>query len=74
MTSMKTVDLVIIITVRVEVVGVPEISEVLQGLQPRVVSEAEVLTQIPSVGARLHRDPQEITGEDNPVLTGKTTL
>ena len=65
MTSMKTVGLVIITTA--VKVGVEE-------GEPPVASEAEVLTQIPSVVAKLLRDHQDHTGEDNPVLTGMCIL
>ena len=61
MTSMKTVGLVIITTA--VKVGV-------EGAEPPVASEAEVLTQIPSAVAKLLRDHPDHTGEDNPVLTG----
>ena len=61
MTSMKTVGLVIITTA--VKVGVEE-------GEPPVASEAEVLTQIPSVVAKLLRDHPDHIGEDNPVLTG----
>ena len=65
MTSMKTVGLVIITTA--VKVGVEE-------GEPPVASEAEVLTQIPSVVAKLLRDHPDHTGEDNPVLTGMCIL